>query len=334
MKRFIIAGMHRSGTSTVARVSNILGLDLGPDSELMGPAPDNPQGFWENQGLTAFNDRVLYEAGGTWDDPPTFEILASTPRAGDLREQAQELLRNTLRLDPGGWKDPRGSLLAWLWEPFTAGVVICIRSPDAVAHSLARRNKMPPDECHRLWLRYTLECLAFSVPKLIVPIDQLNSEVEMMCQRLSGFLDVPDPGTQQVARVQMYLGQSTPTELGHSESGGQWRTLAFSIYERLVAGEDISDLHALLALVKEPAWRAQLIKASDSLNSVRGLLDDALEREKALVERTEEQKTELAQLSATLGRIEVEATLAIARVKTLREQLGEEEFWRILTDPE
>ena len=65
-----ITGAHRSGTSMVARLLHACGLDLGPESDLMPPAPDNPDGFWENLSFVAMNDELLNELGGAWDWPP------------------------------------------------------------------------------------------------------------------------------------------------------------------------------------------------------------------------------------------------------------------------
>lgn len=70
MKVIVVAGMHRSGTSLVARTLNLLGADLGPSSSLLPAAPDNPSGFWEHRDVKELNDRLLASLGGTWDAPP------------------------------------------------------------------------------------------------------------------------------------------------------------------------------------------------------------------------------------------------------------------------
>jgi hypothetical protein len=52
-----ILGMHRSGTSLVSRVMNVLGVDLGPAEHLMRPSSDNPTGHWESRPLKKINGR-------------------------------------------------------------------------------------------------------------------------------------------------------------------------------------------------------------------------------------------------------------------------------------
>jgi hypothetical protein len=46
-----IAGAHRSGTSIVTRLLHRCGFELGPESDLMPPQADNPDGFWEHLGF-------------------------------------------------------------------------------------------------------------------------------------------------------------------------------------------------------------------------------------------------------------------------------------------
>jgi hypothetical protein len=65
-----IAGMHRSGTSMVARLLNLCSLYLGPETELVGAAPGNEEGFWENGLFVRLNEDALAQLGGGWDLPP------------------------------------------------------------------------------------------------------------------------------------------------------------------------------------------------------------------------------------------------------------------------
>ncbi len=54
-----ILGMHRSGTSTVARTINLLGAYLGEDEKMMPPSPNNPEGYWEHMELFNLHVRLL-----------------------------------------------------------------------------------------------------------------------------------------------------------------------------------------------------------------------------------------------------------------------------------
>src|SRR5437764_4320640 len=65
-----LLGMHRSGTSALTRVLNLLGMDLGSEYRLEGSRPGNPAGLWEYAPFLHINDRLLAAFGGTWDRPP------------------------------------------------------------------------------------------------------------------------------------------------------------------------------------------------------------------------------------------------------------------------
>src|ERR1700687_3100040 len=51
-----IAGVHRSGTSLIARALSSCGLYLGDENELMPPGAGNDEGFWENVKFVEIND--------------------------------------------------------------------------------------------------------------------------------------------------------------------------------------------------------------------------------------------------------------------------------------
>ena len=53
----LVLGMHRSGTSAVTRIINLLGADL--PGNLMSPKDENPEGYWESQELMRLHDQIL-----------------------------------------------------------------------------------------------------------------------------------------------------------------------------------------------------------------------------------------------------------------------------------
>src|SRR4051794_6148952 len=102
-----ITGMHRSGTSMVARLLHASGLHLGAESDLMAPQPDNPDGFCEHLKFLAINEDRLNGQGGGWDYPPAPEFLAYEGACGLLRHRAEALVHEFEGHEPWGWKDPR-----------------------------------------------------------------------------------------------------------------------------------------------------------------------------------------------------------------------------------
>jgi hypothetical protein len=70
-RALIVVGMHRSGTSALTRVVNLLGaalpsqlLQLDPDT----PLETNELGFWEGFEANTLNNEFLASIGSSWDD--------------------------------------------------------------------------------------------------------------------------------------------------------------------------------------------------------------------------------------------------------------------------
>src|SRR5688572_6234943 len=106
-----IAGMHRSGTSMVARLLQSCGLNLGQESDLAPAKPDNPDGFWENTNFVDINDEVLSSIGAGWDLPRPFPSAWKDNRYLRRTQAKAELLISSFRgTEPWGWKDPRNSV--------------------------------------------------------------------------------------------------------------------------------------------------------------------------------------------------------------------------------
>jgi hypothetical protein len=164
-----IAGMHRSGTSMIARLLHTCGLDLGPQKDFLPPAPNNPEGFWESRSFLRLNDAILKELGGGWDHPPRIDVAGweNEPNLQPLRERVGKLVRRFDGREPWGWKDPRNCLTLPLWRKLLPAmkVLICVRNPLAVAESLRLRNGVLLADSFDLWLTYNRRALA------VVPIE-------------------------------------------------------------------------------------------------------------------------------------------------------------------
>lgn len=162
-----IAGMHRSGTSMVARLLHACGLFLGREEELTQPALDNPEGFWEDLHFVRLNDDLLARLGGKWDEPPPFPARWEfAPEVSPLLEQAGELIARFRRHHRWGWKDPRNSLTIPFWRRLIPDlkVVVCVRNPLEVAHSLYVRGDSSSASLFQLWLTYYRQLLSAVPP--------------------------------------------------------------------------------------------------------------------------------------------------------------------------
>ena len=356
MKRFLVAGMHRSGTSTVARIAHIIGFDLGPAGELKPSAEDNSEGFWENQRITEFNERVLESAGGSWDRPPIFDLYADSTQAEAVRHEAADLIASVFDDSPvAGWKDPRNSLLGWLWEPMVDGALVCLRDPRAVASSLARRNGLSPEQSHRLWIRYTLDAVSLDKPLMLITLDSLVGDVETSVGKMAEFFGLDQPTGKQMDEITSHLA-ATGARQGPSPGGANpdaWETTAVGLCQRLSHGETIpaEESEALVMWASRTSWRAavqrlqeQVLQAQEQVlqgqrrsEEIQRELEAALAREQELLADLERVREDLQRLAEAvedrerrLGRLELDTTLDTERLHMLREALGEEGFWELL----
>jgi hypothetical protein len=162
-----IAGMHRSGTSMVARLLNRCSVSLGPESDLLPAGPDNPDGFWENRRFLAVNEAVLQRLGGSWTDPPRPAPRWETkPDLEPLVRYAQRLTASLALAGSWAWKDPVNSLTLPFWRHVVPGlrVLVCVRHPADVAASLRARHGWPLEVGLELWRSYAQRILADGGP--------------------------------------------------------------------------------------------------------------------------------------------------------------------------
>jgi len=181
----LVCGMHRSGTSALAHAVHLQGAVL--PKHLMPAQQDNPQGFWESIPIVHFNNKLLANAGRTWDDPRPIESTWWQQPGKRLAriDQASKLLQAEY---PEGellvLKDPRFSRLLPIWldackdVALTPSVLLCCRHPMEVAASLSVRNSIDIQQVQLLWLSYMLEAEKASrnYPRAIVHYDQFVTD--------------------------------------------------------------------------------------------------------------------------------------------------------------
>jgi GT2 family glycosyltransferase len=160
--QIIVLGMHRSGTSALARLLNMMGCYFGEESVAAQVAQDNPKGFWERLDVVWANDRLLQAAGGSWWRVDELDFGAASAEA--LAPTHAYLANILLRLDanrPWFIKDPRLCLTLEHWLPRLECPVFihAQRSPVQVALSLLRRNALPLAYGVGLWEFYTRNML-------------------------------------------------------------------------------------------------------------------------------------------------------------------------------
>jgi len=146
----IIIGMHRSGTSLMARLLEGLGIFMGSSLSI----------HHEAKYFLGLNIWILKQLNSNWDTPPNLNIIDVTLRRkiiDYLRQKMHSLSRigyigfkNIFKYKdirdidfPWGWKDPRNSFTIDFWLDFfpKAKIIHVYRNPIDVAVSLKKREE-------------------------------------------------------------------------------------------------------------------------------------------------------------------------------------------------
>jgi hypothetical protein len=162
-----VTGMHRTGSSMVAKMLRLGGLWFGDDEDFISPASDNPEGFFEHERLVRLNDELLEATGGAWDHPPASGPLAvDDPRIAGLAVRARGTAGELSVHGSWGWKDPRICLTAAFWLDLLPDLhfIVCVRHPVEVAMSLKRRNRISYALALSLWETYYTRLLEVVPP--------------------------------------------------------------------------------------------------------------------------------------------------------------------------
>lgn len=187
-----IVGMHRSGTSMVAKLLQRAGLNLGEEADLMPPAEENPEGFYEHLQFVKLNDEVLNVAGAGWDCPPAAGFNWDDAALDSFRARARRLANPLEDRLPWGWKDPRTSLTLPFWRSAFGPlrVVAVVRNPLEVVTSLHRRNAFSTALGLTLWQIYAERILEDTSPdeRLITHYDSYFLEPDREIDRVLDYL--------------------------------------------------------------------------------------------------------------------------------------------------
>jgi len=224
-----ILGPHRSGTSSVARVLNLLGVYLGAEGDLIPPRPDNPRGFWEHSGLKNMNGRIFLRMGyrlaveqGEWCGPPDWpDGWEDSPRLRGVARRTDLMLRMHFGNAPlWGWKDPRTCLTLPFWQRLIPEMryVICLRNPCDVADSLLRRNGLSLEAGYELWLAHMRAALDYTAgrPRIVVRFKTLIEHTDEQVERLAAFLGVQEHARMPTVRAAIH--ENLDLSLWHSQT--------------------------------------------------------------------------------------------------------------------
>lgn len=141
-KVYLITGMHRSGTSFIAKALHDAGVYLGEENAILGPNQHNPLGHWENAHFNSLSDRLLMETGGGWDRLTARDQILKQSERDIWKKDAEDHIKDHERKF-WGWKDPRLCATLPAFLPYLNGdvyIIACFRKPGKTIKSLQNRQ--------------------------------------------------------------------------------------------------------------------------------------------------------------------------------------------------
>ncbi len=195
-----ILGVHRSGTSVVARAINLLGAYLGEEEDFLPSGPDNAEGFWERKDIVDLHDRILSAYSRLWHTVlPLPKQWEDSEKTKPFRDELLKLIdRNFSGSQLWAWKDPRTSVLLPLWKGvfddlgIQLSCVYVVRNPLEVARSLQKEHSLPYDKFLGLWFYYNITALqtSLTIPNVYVLYDNFLNNWETELRRCANQLGV------------------------------------------------------------------------------------------------------------------------------------------------
>jgi len=274
----MVVGMHRSGTSAVTRVVNLLGVPLGREDDIYS-AKDNPSGHWESRQLCAVNNMILHVFGGfDMAMPPMPRSWLQSRRAAYLRRVMRATFDNIYQGERWLWKDPRICLTLPLWRQVLDDfcVVFVVRDAGPVTRSLYRREggHYPLPYCYALWDDYNRRAVAAlsGLPVVTVDFDSMLedplSQVKLLSEGLS-FVGVQLNGEIDAAAASLHR----PAGAGRPAGPGSGQRLASA----LKGGPNVSQVFRPPPLPSQPWWMRPTLRAGCSWLRIRERWTDGMQ---------------------------------------------------------
>lgn len=306
--QLIVLGMHRSGTSVLARALNLMGAYFGPEGISTGANAENPKGFWERRDVRALNDAVLQGVGCDWNRVLRFDPRTLPPELlADFDKRAARLVLEMDAHRPWLIKEPRLCLLLSLWRKWLEAPV-CIhvfRHPAEVASSLRVRNGMPMEAGLLLWERYVREALAGAegLPAVAVSHRELmEAPAEAVARLYQALVGLGVPGLRMPAAREieafvegrLYREREARQDLKVHATAPQ-----VALFRALEAGATLADLPGESDLAPLAAYEAGLPPLEPVPPAEGQVAEDRVAQARAALKESEaERKAQQATIAA------------------------------------
>lgn len=308
----IILGMHRSGTSALGGVLNLLGVSA--PKTLQEGNVSNPKGYWESVPLVAANDGLLELADSYWDDVRPLDLTKADPQLlAQQRERIEKIISEEFGNSPLFFiKDPRicrfFSFLMDILNGMDIRTVVlqAVRNPLEVANSLHHRDGFSLSKGLLLWLRNTLdsEYYSRSLPRYFIPYEKLLTDWQNylgLAARETGIRWSVDP-VESESKIGDFLAETlrherfTVQEMESHPDLVSWASESYKIILQMAAkGESEALLDRLHVL------RSQFDEASKIFGKAIAAEEETTARLRGEIER---QSSELTSLQTRASQLE------------------------------
>lgn len=237
----LVLGMHRSGTSALARLIGYLGAALPADA--IEAHSDNARGYWESAAIVKADDQLLRVARSSWFDPRPLDLSRLEPSALRSRKdriwEAVTAAFGDARLI--AIKDPRQcrfvpTIVETLAEHGVASrAVLMLRNPQAVARSIARRDGTTPAFAQLLCLRHMIDAerATRGLTRAVIGFDAMLDDWRDAAARLLPLTGGAMPEGETAAAITGFLD---PTLRHHGGEGPASEQPLAGIVEAVQAG--------------------------------------------------------------------------------------------------
>ncbi|MFH1216156.1 MAG: sulfotransferase, partial [Pseudomonadota bacterium] len=351
--QLIVLGMHRSGTSCVSRLLNMMGAYFAPEGMIMSPQEDNPKGFWERKDVMDLNDEILRLGGGAWDQISGLDFcgLSDEQRLG-ISRKVQQILIGLDAHRPWCIKDPRMCLTFPFWRSLleVPVVVFVYRNPIQVARSLEKRNGIPLHVGIALWEHYLVSALnnTHGIPRIIIRYeDVLESPLEEVVKlgeylQVEGVSGLRCPTEKEVTAFvtkDLFHACHDISEIGSCLNQAQLSLIHLFENNAIIAGTESFDIsllshdilktysvyHHNIGSVKNELTdvRAKLAGACDERDNVRAELDQRSEELAGFKQQLPESEARRAALEGDLASVRVELASLLSERDNLQKESAE-----------
>jgi hypothetical protein len=224
-QRFIVVlGAGRSGTSTITRGLQALGVELG--DQLRPGGGKNPLGFFEDEGLLKLNKRLRTTLGLRADSVSLIQPHQwQMPAVQALAQEAQETIRRRFgRYSLPGYKIALTLRMLPFWRTVFQALdldvryVMAVRNPISVARSRAQLNprRGAQEKSDLEWLVNVVPYFRAvrERPFVVVDYDLVMTDAVTQLERIATALDLPLTAATTAA-IQEYAKQFLHPDLRH-----------------------------------------------------------------------------------------------------------------------